>query len=49
MLKMNRDRQITLRESLNATLMQKRGIMQVITFTYWHNLFGNYVTNINLS
>lgn len=45
-LKSNRDRQLTLRESLNATLMEKRGIMQILTFTYWQNLFGTYVTSI---
>lgn len=46
MLRANRDRQITLRETLNATLMQKRGIGQILTFTYWHNLFGTYVSNL---
>lgn len=46
MLRSNRDRQITLREALNATLMQKRGITQILTLTYWHNLFGTYVTNV---
>ncbi|OGE28854.1 hypothetical protein A2867_02825 [Candidatus Daviesbacteria bacterium RIFCSPHIGHO2_01_FULL_40_11] len=46
MLRANRDRQISLRETLNATLMQKRGIMQILTFTYWHNLFGTYVSNL---
>lgn len=45
-LKGNRDRQVSLREVMNATLMQKRGISQVATFTYWHNLFGTYVSNI---
>lgn len=46
MLKANRDRQATLREVLNATLMQKRGIVQILTFNYWHNLFGTYVSNL---
>lgn len=46
MLRGNRDRQITLREAINATLMQKRGITQILTLTYWHNLFGTYVTNV---
>lgn len=45
-LRSNRDRQITLREAINATLMQRRGITQILTLTYWHNLFGTYVTNI---
>lgn len=46
-LRANRDRQITLREALNATLMQKKGIAQVLTFTYWHNLFGTFVANLS--
>lgn len=45
-IRSNRDRQITLREALNATLMQRRGIVQILTFTYWHNLFGSYVSNL---
>lgn len=45
-LRSNRDRQITLREAINATLMQKRGITQILTLTFWHNLFGTYVTNV---
>lgn len=47
MLKVNRDKQISLRETLNATLMQKRGIMQILTFGYWHNLFGTQVSNLS--
>jgi len=46
MLRVNRDRQISLRETLNATLMQKRGIIQILTFTYWHNLFGTYTSSL---
>lgn len=46
MLKSNRDRQVSLKEILNVTLMQKRGVTQVATFTYWHNLLGTYVGNI---
>jgi len=46
-LKINRERQISLREVLNATLMQKRGIGQILTFTYWYNLFGTYVLDIS--
>lgn len=46
MLRSNRDRQITLREALNVTLMQKRGIIQILTFTYWHNLMGTTVSNL---
>lgn len=49
MLRSNREKQITLREVLNATLMQKKGISKILTFTYWHNLFGTYVSNLTLS
>lgn len=44
MLRSNRERQMTLREVINATLMQRRGIMQILTHNYWHNLFGTYVS-----
>ncbi len=47
MLKSNREKQLSLREVLNATLMQKRGINQISTFTFWHNLFGTSPANIN--
>lgn len=46
MIRSNKDRQLTLREAINATLMQRKGIVQILTFTYWHNLFGTYVTNL---
>ncbi len=46
MLRSNRDRQIALREAMNATLMQKKGIMQIVSFSYWHNLFGTFISNI---
>lgn len=44
----NIGRQVTLKEALNATLMQKRGISQILTFSYWHNLLGTHVTNITV-
>lgn len=47
MLRSNRDRQLTLREVLNATLMQRRNIVQILTFAYWHNLFGSQVSNLS--
>ncbi|MDO8619452.1 MAG: PIN domain-containing protein [Candidatus Daviesbacteria bacterium] len=47
-LRVNRDRQIPLTEALNATLMQKRGIVQILTFTHWHNLFGTVVSNLTV-
>ena len=45
-IRANRDKQVSFREALNATLMQKRGIMQVLTLNYWHNLFGTYVSQL---
>ncbi len=45
-LRVNRGRQITLSEALDATLMQKRGVVQILTFTHWHNLFGTFVSNL---
>lgn len=45
-LRVNQDKQISLNEALNATLMQKRGIIQILTFSYWNNLFGTTVSNL---
>lgn len=45
-LKGNKERQIPFRETLNATLMQKRGVNQILTFSYWHNLFGTNTSNL---
>ncbi len=47
-LKTNREKQLTLREVLSATLMQKRAVFQIITFHYWHNLFGTQISNLSL-
>ena len=46
LLRSNRERQVTLREALNATLMQKKGVMYILTFGYWHNLLGTHVANL---
>ncbi len=46
MLRANREKQITLKEVLNATLMQRKSITKILTFTYWHNLFGTYASNL---
>ena len=48
MIRGNRERQLTLREVLTATLMQRRNISQILTFNYWHNLFGSYVSSLVL-
>jgi predicted nucleic acid-binding protein len=45
-LRVNRDKQIPISEAVNATLMQKKGIVQILTFSYWHNLFGTNVSNL---
>lgn len=45
-LKVKREEQISLAEAVNATLMQKKGIVQILTFTNWNNLFGTYVSNL---
>lgn len=46
LLRVNRDRQIPLSEILNATLMQKKGVVQILTFTHWSNLFGTFTSNL---
>lgn len=46
MLRSNLERQLTLREVLNAALMQRKNITQILTFSYWHNLFGSYTSNL---
>ncbi len=40
-IKANRDKSINLRETLTATLMQKKGIITILTFTYWPNILGS--------
>ncbi len=42
----NREKQLTLKEALNATLMQKKDIFKIVTFAYWHNLLGTMASNI---
>lgn len=49
MLKGNRERQLNLREVLNAVLMQRKNVLQILTFNYWHNLFGTSVNNLALN
>lgn len=43
LLKTNRNHQLLFKEAMTATLMQKKGISQISTFTYWHNLLGTKV------
>lgn len=47
-LKSNREQQIAFREALNATLMEKRNITNILTFSYWHNLFGTRTSHLAL-
>jgi predicted nucleic acid-binding protein len=39
-LSSNRDKQISFKEAINATLMERKDISQILTYTYWHNLYG---------
>lgn len=48
-LRSGRERQLSLREALSVVLMEKRGISQIITFTYWHNLLGTRVSPLATS
>jgi len=41
LLRLNRYKQISLKEALISVLMQKKGISQILTFAYWHNLLGS--------
>jgi predicted nucleic acid-binding protein len=41
LIRLNANKQINLKEAMTAALMQKRGIYQIITFTYWQNLLGS--------
>jgi predicted nucleic acid-binding protein len=41
LLKTQRSQTLTLKEALTASMMQRRNITQILTFTYWHNLLGS--------
>lgn len=43
LIKLNLSRQVSFKEAITAVLMQKRGIFQILTFTYWQNLLGSSV------
>ncbi|MBI2593907.1 type II toxin-antitoxin system VapC family toxin [Candidatus Daviesbacteria bacterium] len=45
-LRVNRDEQIPLTEAINATLMQRKGITQILTLSNWNKLFGTNVSNL---
>ena len=46
-MKSNRDRAITPKEALNATLMQRRDVTYTLTFGSWNNLFGTHISNLS--
>ncbi len=41
LLKLNRSREVNLKEALTAVMMQRKGISFIFTFTYWQNLLGS--------
>jgi|CXWK01.1.fsa_nt_gi predicted nucleic acid-binding protein len=41
LVKLNKNKQVPLKEALNAVLMQKKSIGLVLTFRYWQNLLGS--------
>lgn len=45
-LSVNRNREIALSEAVNATLMQKKGIVEILTFGFWNNLFATTSSNL---
>ena len=46
-LKVNRSEQISFDEAMNAALMQRKGITQILTFRTWHNLFGTTASTLS--
>jgi predicted nucleic acid-binding protein len=47
-LKTNRNEKLSFNEALNATLMQKKGIDQVLTFGTWNKLFSTSKSSLIL-
>lgn len=41
LIRLNRNKQVALKEALNAVLMQKKSIGLILTFKYWQNLLGS--------
>lgn len=41
LIRFQRNQQVTLKEALNAVVMQRKAINKIVTFTYWHNLLGS--------
>lgn len=48
LIKLNRNRELTLKESLTAVLMQRKNISQIITFAYWQNLLGSQKYSLSI-
>ena len=47
-LQVKREEQISLSEAVNATLMQRKGIVQILTFSPWNKLFGTSASNLTI-
>lgn len=41
LLKLNRSKEVNLKEALTAVMMQRKSIGYIFTFTYWQNLLGS--------
>ncbi len=41
LIRLNRYKQVSIKEAINSVLMQKKGISQILTFAYWQNLLGS--------
>jgi predicted nucleic acid-binding protein len=40
-MKTNRMKQMSLKDVITAVLMQKKGIVRILTYTYWPNILGS--------
>jgi len=40
LIRSNSNRQVSFREAMNATLMSKKNVIKILTFTNWNNLLG---------
>lgn len=47
LIRFNREKRISLKEALNSTLMEKRKIPLILTFSPWHHLLGSSSYSLN--
>ncbi len=40
LIRLNTGKQISFKQVMTATLMAKRNVIKILTFTYWYNLLG---------